>query len=151
MRHIALISQVPTYTDNKKPDISIKPVHMKIILASLIILLAIPVMAYDNGVKEKVSKSDKKDEIRENTSRDIGAQVQLKYGDTISDVNYDESVETMASWHISQSIPKPEKVSKKEEQQQVKIERKRIRKEKKECRKLRQSLKKNKFQSYSDQ
>lgn len=119
---------------------------MKIILGSLMILLAFPVIAYDNDKEKKGSKTDENEEIRKNTAKDIGAQVQLKYSDNISYGNYAESVETMASWHISQSIPKPEKVSKKEEQQQVKIERKRIRKEKKACRKLRQSRKKNKLQ-----
>ena len=113
-------------------------------------LLAVQVIAYDNDKKEKGSKSDENEEIRKNTAKDIGTQVQLKYSDNISNDNYDESVETMASWHISQSIPKPEKVSKKEEQQQIKIERKRLKKQKKECRKLQRSRKKDKLQPYTD-
>jgi hypothetical protein len=124
---------------------------MKIIFTSLLLTLVISVMAHDNGTKGKSSKSNHKEQIKKNTEEDIGAQVQLKYSDNTSYNSYDENVETMASWHISQSIPKPEKVSKKEEQQQKKIERKIIRKEKKECRKLRHSLKNNHHQSNLNQ
>ena len=121
---------------------------MRIIFTVLLIILAVPIMAHDNGENSKKAKSDHKEQIKKNTEEDIGAQVQLNYNDNVSN-NYDESVEAMASWHITQSIPKPEKISKKEEQEQVKIERKIIRREKKECRKLQQSLKKNKLQSNS--
>jgi hypothetical protein len=107
-------------------------------------------MAHDNGEKGKKSKTEKKKQIEKNTAEDIGVQVQIKYNEDVSYISYDESVETMAHWHIAQSIPKPEKVSKKEEQQQDKINRKIIKREKKESKKLRQSIRKNKLQSYSN-
>ena len=111
-------------------------------------MCAIQVLASDHGEKAKDSKSGKKEHVKKNTKEDIGAQAQLQNNDHVSYSNYDESVESMASWHISQSIPKPEKVSKKEEQQQVKLDRKIIRQEKKACRKLKQSRKKDHLQSY---
>jgi hypothetical protein len=123
---------------------------MKIILTFLIIIIAVPVMALDNGNKEKTTNTTDKEQIAKNTSEDIGGQVQLKYGENVSNINYEENAETMASWHIAQSIPKSEKVCKKEEHEQNKIERKIIRKEKKECRKLRHAIKKEKLHTNSN-
>jgi len=128
--------------------IFLKLICKKLLLIFIISILVIPTMASDNGNKGKKSKIEKKDQIEKNTTEDIGTQVQLKYNENISYTSsYDESVESMASWHISQSIPKPEKVSKKEEQQEEKFSRKIIRKEKKECKKLQRSFKKNKHKA----
>jgi len=125
-----------------------KPFFKKIILITLISLIVIPVVAFDNGGKNKKPPVDKKDQIEKNTAEDIGTQVELKYNENPSiSQSYDENVESMAYWHISQSIPKSEEVIKKEKLEQEKINRKIIKKEKKESKKLQQSLKKNKQKS----
>jgi hypothetical protein len=128
--------------------IFLTPLCKKLLLISIISIIVIPATASDNGNKGKKSKIEKKDQIEKNTTEDIGTQVELKYNENpSSSLSYDENVETMAYWHISQSIPKSEKVIKKEELDQEKINRKIIKKEKKECKKLQQSLKKNKPKS----
>ena len=82
-----------------------------------------------------------KEQVNKNTKEDIGQQVQMKYTENVSP-DYEESVEDRANWYISQGLPKPEKVSKKEELEQEKIDRKIIKKERKECKKLQKSIKK---------
>jgi len=87
---------------------------MRFILVFLISIISFPIIAHDIGSKDKDFKTDKKEQIEKNTAEDIGVQVQLKYNDNVTNISYDENVETMAHWHFAQSIPKPEKVSKKE-------------------------------------
>ena len=107
------------------------------------ILFVISSIVFANGDGDKDKKSDKtpKEQVNKNTKEDIGQQVQMKYTENVSPY-YEESVEDRANWYISQSLPKPEKVSKKEKIEQEKIDRKIIKKERKECKKLQKSIKK---------
>lgn len=118
-----------------------KPFRRLLSIAVLLLISSI-VFAKDNGGKNKKSDKTPEEQVNKNTKEDIGQQVQMKYTETISP-DYEESEEEMANWYISQSLPKPEKVSKKEETEQEKINRKIIKKEKKECKKLQKSLKKS--------
>jgi hypothetical protein len=61
-----------------------------------------------------------------------------------------ETEEDRANWYISQNLPKPEKVCKKEQSELEKINRKIIKKESKECRKLQRSIKRGEFQTDSE-
>lgn len=117
--------------------------------SSVVIILLIingNAIANDNGGKNKKTEKSAKEQVNKNTNEDIGQQVQMKYTGTVSPA-YEESEEDMANWYISQSLPKPEKVSKKEESELEKINRKIIKKERKECKKLQKAIKKGEIQT----
>jgi len=118
-----------------------KPFRELLSIAVLLLISSL-VFANDNDGKNKKSDKTPEEQVNKNTNEDIGQQVQMKYTETVSP-GYEESEEEMANWYISQSLPKPEKVSKKEEIEQEKINRKIIKKEKKESKKLQKSLKKS--------
>jgi len=120
--------------------ILLNPLSKKLLLFSIITVLAFPSTAMDDGNKPKKSKLDDNDPIENNTNEPNG----INSGEEVLNTPaYGESAEDMASWYISQSIPKPEKVGKKEEKFEVKTNRKIIKKEKKACRKLQKSIKKS--------
>ena len=112
----------------------------------IILLISSFVYANDNGGKNKKSEKSTKEQVSKNTMEDIGLQVQLKYSVNVTP-GYEESEEDMANWYITQSLPKPEKVSKKQESELEKINRKIIKKERKECKKLQKSIKKGEIQT----
>jgi hypothetical protein len=131
---------------------------MKIILSPLqkltsviVILLIIStiVNAKDNDGKENKREKSAKEQVNINTKQDIGEQVQMKYVST-TDPNSLETEEDRANWYISENLPKPEKVCKKEQIELDKINRKIIKKERKECKKLQRSIKKGEFQTNSE-
>jgi hypothetical protein len=115
------------------------------VIVILLILCSIA-LANDNGEKDKKTDETRKDEVNKNTKEDIGQQVQMKYASTISP-NSLECEEDRANWYISQDLPKPEKVCKKEQAELDKINRKIIKKEKKECKKLQKVIKKGDIQT----
>jgi len=114
-------------------------------ITTILLIISSVVLANDNGGKNKKSDKIPNEQVNKNTKEDIGQQVQMKYTES-SSTDYIESEEDRANWYISQSLPKPEKVSKKEELEQEKINRKIIKKERKECKKLQKSLKKGDIQ-----
>ena len=124
----------------------------KLYLVSIILLIVSGICyANDNDGKDKKNKKTASEQvnntqINNSTKEDIGQQVQMKYTGTVTP-GYEESEEDMANWYISQSLPKPEKVSKKEESELDKINRKIIKKERKECKKLQKSIKKGEIQT----
>lgn len=119
----------------------------KLISATIILLIISSfVIAKDDGNKAKKRDKTPKEDVNKSTKEDIGQQVQLKYTIAVTPA-YEETEEDMANWYISQSIPKPEKVSKKEESELEKINRKIIKKERKECKKLQKSIKRGEIQT----
>lgn len=114
-------------------------------ITTIFLIISSVVLANDNGGKNKKSDKIPNEQVNKNTKEDIGQQVQMKYTES-SSTDYIESEEDRANWYISQSLPKPEKVCKKEELEQEKINRKIIKKERKECKKLQKSLKKGDIQ-----
>ena len=110
-------------------------------VTAILLIISSIVFANSDGDKDKKSDKTTKEQVNKNTKEDIGQQVQMKYTENVSPY-YEESVEDRANWYISQSLPKPEKVSKKEKMEQEKINRKIIKKERKECKKLQKSIKK---------
>lgn len=114
-------------------------------ITTILLIISSVVLANDNGGKNKKSDKIPNEQVNKNTKEDIGQQVQMKYTES-SSTDYIESEEDRANWYISQSLPKPEKVCKKEELEQEKINRKIIKKERKECKKLQKSLKKGDIQ-----
>jgi len=114
-------------------------------ITTILLIISSVVLAHDNGGKDKKSDKTPNEQVNKNTKEDIGQQVQMKYTES-SSTDYIESEEDRANWYISQSLPKPEKVCKKEELEQEKINRKIIKKERKECKKLQKSLKKGDIQ-----
>jgi len=120
--------------------ILLKPLSKKLLLFSILIVLAFPGTAMDNGNKPKKSKLENNDPKENNTNEDASKN---PGEEVLNTPVYGESAEDMASWYISQSIPKPEKVIKKEGRLEVKISRKIIKKERKACRKLQKSIKKS--------
>jgi hypothetical protein len=122
----------------------IKLLLKKVILISLVFATSIPVIAMDGGKKGSKTKTNKENHIEKNTAGDTGNQVNLKYsGDISSESTNYESEEAMAYRFIEQSIPKTEKITRKEEKEKRKIGLKIIRREKKECKKLLKSIEKN--------
>ncbi len=115
-------------------------------LIAILLIISSIVFANDNGGKDKKNEKAHKEKVHKNTEEDIGQQVQMKYAGTITP-NSLESEEERANWYISQSLPKPEKVSKKEESEMKKINRKIIKKKRKECNKLQKSIKKGEIQT----
>jgi hypothetical protein len=115
-------------------------------ITTILLIISTIVFANNDGGKNKKSDKTPKEQVNKNTKEDIGQQVQMKYSETASP-GYEESEEDRANWYISQSLPKPEKVSKKEETEQEKINRKIIKKERKECKKLQKSIKKGDVQT----
>ena len=115
-------------------------------ITTILLIISTIVFANNDGGKNKKSDKTPKEQVNKNTKEDIGQQVQMKYSETASP-GYEESEEDRANWYISQSLPKPEKVSKKEEIEQQKINRKIIKKERKECKKLQKSIKKGDVQT----
>jgi hypothetical protein len=115
-------------------------------ITTILLIISTIVFANNDGGKNKKSDKTPKEQVNKNTKEDIGQQVQMKYSETASP-GYEESEEDRANWYISQSLPKPEKVSKKEETEQEKINRKIIKKERKECKKLQKSIKKGNVQT----
>ncbi len=126
-----------------KPALNLFPKLFTI--TTILLIISSVVLAHDNGRKDKKSDKTPNEQVNKNTKEDIGQQVQMKYTES-SSTDYIESEEDRANWYISQSLPKPEKVSKKEELEQEKINRKIIKKERKECKKLQKSLKKGDIQ-----
>ena len=112
----------------------------------IILLISSFVYANDNGEKNKNSEKSTREQVSKNTKEDIGLQVQLKYSVNVT-ASYEESEEDMANWYITQSLPKPEKVCKKQASELDKINRKIIKKERKECKKLQKSIKKGDIQT----
>ena len=117
-------------------------------VATILLITSSIVFANNDGDKGKKSDKTPKEQVNRNTKEDIGQQVQMKYSETASP-DYEESEEDRANWYISQSLPKSEKVSKKEEIEQAKIDRKIIKKERKESKKLQKSIKKGDVQTRS--
>jgi len=115
-------------------------------VTTVLLIISSIVFANNDGGKDKKSDKTPKEQVNRNAKEDIGQQVQMKYTETASP-DYEESEEDRANWYISQSLPKPEKVSKKEELEQEKINWKIIKKERKECKKLQKSLKKGDAQT----
>lgn len=112
-----------------------------IIITTILLIISSIVLANDNEGKDKKSNKTANEQTTKNTKEDVGQQVRMKYTQSIS-TDYIESEEDRANWYISQSLPKPEKVCKKEEAELEKANRKIIKKERKECKKLQKSLKK---------
>jgi hypothetical protein len=115
-------------------------------ITTILLIISTIVFANNDGGKNKKSDKTPKEQVNKNTKEDIGQQVQMKYSETASP-GYEKSEEDRANWYISQSLPKPEKVSKKEETEQEKINRQIIKKERKECKKLQKSIKKGNVQT----
>ena len=122
------------------------PFQKSISVIIIILFTCSIVFANDNGGKDKKTEKTAKEQVNKNTKEDIGQQVQMKYTGTATPYD-DESVEERANWYISQNLPKPEKVWKKEQIEQEKINKKIIKKERKECKKLQKSIKKGEIQT----
>ncbi len=129
--------------------ISINPLQKSTYIFVILLIFSSSVIAKDNDGKEKKTENTAEEQVTKNTKEDIGQQVQMKYTGTITSYSL-ESEEDRANWYISQSLPKPEKVCKKEEIELAKINRKIIKKERKECKKLQKSIKKGEFQTDSE-
>jgi len=124
--------------------------HHKSISVVIIILISCSIsLANDNGGEDKKTEKTAKEQVDKNTKEDIGQQVQMKYASTTTP-NSLESEEDRANWYISQNLPKPEKVCKKEQIELDKINRKIIKRERKECKKLQRSIKKGESQTNSE-
>jgi hypothetical protein len=126
--------------------IASSPLLKSTLAIAILLIISSIVFANDNGGKDKKSEKKNKEQVNKNTKEDIGQQVQMKYSGPVTPA-YEESEEDMANWYISQSLPKPEKVSKKEENELEKINRKIIKKERKESKKLQKSIKKGEVQT----
>ena len=126
--------------------IASSPLLKSTLAIAILLIISSIVFANDNGGKDKKSEKKNKEQVNKNTKEDIGQQVQMKYTGTVSPA-YEESEEDRANWYISQSLPKSEKVSKKEEIELEKINRKILKKERKACKKLQKSIKKGETQT----
>jgi hypothetical protein len=127
-------------------NIVLRPIQKSTSVIVILLFISSIAFANDNGGKDKKKEKTPKEQAKKNTEEDIGQQVQMKYAGTISP-NSLESEEDRANWYITQSLPKPEKVSKKEQSELEKINRKIIKKERKECKKLQKSIKKGEIQT----
>ena len=127
-------------------NIVLRPIQKSTSVIVILLIISSIVFANDNGGKDKKKEKTPKEQANKNTKEDIGQQVQMKYGGTITP-NSLESEEDRANWYITQSLPKPEKVSKKEQSELEKINRKIIKKERKESKKLQRSIKKGDIQT----
>jgi hypothetical protein len=125
------------------------PVHKSISVVIVILITCGIVLANENDGNDKKTEKTAKEQVNKNTKEDIGEQVQMKYANTINP-NSMETEEDRANWYISQNLPKPEKVCKKEQSELEKINRKIIKKERKECKKLQRSIKRGEFQTDSE-
>jgi len=98
-----------------------------LLITSILLITNSIVIGNDNDGKKKKSNKTPGEQVNKNTKEDIGQQVEMKYGESFS-TDYQESEEDRANWYISQSLPKPEKVCKREELEKEKINRKIIKK-----------------------